>query len=131
MPSCKSASANGQLKFITSIRIASAGSPRLHPSRRGRSHDRNPADARRREESAPAVRSQAGGRWFLRSAARWPVKWRCPPNIVASDEWRVARDSLTHGAFPCVHGLCFAVCVRALAKTVQGGPPNLGVNERS
>src|SRR5215831_20092375 len=86
MPSCKNASTEVQLKFITSIRIASAASAQSHPFRRGRLHDRNPADARRREESARATPPAADGRCFLRSAVPSLEKWRCLQGI------RVLRD---------------------------------------
>src|SRR5215467_4910486 len=81
MPSCKKASAKGQLRFIPSIRNACVASARFYPSRPGRFHGRNPANARRREESTHAVRSEERDPFFPHSVERLPGKWQHLPSI--------------------------------------------------
>src|SRR5690349_14922701 len=79
MPSCRNPSAKDELKFITSIRIASSASAPSYPSHRGRFHGRSPVNARRREESILAAHSPSCGHCFLHSAGRSPEKWQCLP----------------------------------------------------
>src|SRR5919109_556031 len=91
MPSCKKATAKDPLKFIMSIRNAFAASARSGPSRRGRFHGHNPANARHHEESARAARSRDDGHCSWHSDARWPVKWQCLPGIRG---WRNSSHSI-------------------------------------
>src|SRR5207302_6880548 len=63
-----------------SVRAVSAACAQPGPSRHDRFHDRSPAGAGRRGESALEVHSKTFARISSRNASPSPVKWQCRPS---------------------------------------------------